>query len=344
MWPFLRHLLLGVLFTGLAAGCQPAEKPRYRPAFYHWQTTLSLSAADSAYLSAAGCQQLYIKVLDIARDPATDAIAPYALLAVRDTARLAQWPVVPAIFIANSVFQQTDAATTDWLAQKTAQALRSVWTQFPPAGRKMTEVQFDCDWTATTRAAYFDFLQKMAAQLPGTALSATIRLHQYKFPKKTGVPPVQRGMLMLYNTGNIEDELETNSIFHPADAQRYLTGAPARYPLPLDLALPLFSWALVYRDGELWKIIPGDFTPTTPEAFTTTPGGYEVQTGTFQSGHFLRPGDRVRIERITPELLRAAAALAPQISLAPDAKWAFYHLDSAARRDFSPGLLRGIGE
>jgi hypothetical protein len=149
-------------------------------------------------------------------------------------------------------------------------------------------------------------------------------------------------MLMLYNTGEVDDEHETNSIFQPAAAQKYLTGAPRRYPLPLDLALPLFAWGLVYREGQLWKIIPGDFRPTTPEAFTPTPDGYEVIQGTFQNGHYLRPADRVRIERMTPDLLRAAMALTSQIDLADDATLAFYHLDSAARRDFPAEVLRAV--
>jgi hypothetical protein len=65
---------------------------------------------------------------------------------------------------------------------------------------------------------------------------------------------------MLYNTGDIDTPDETNSIFKPEDAKKYLKGAPASYPLPLDVALPAFSWTLVFRDGELWKILPGAMT------------------------------------------------------------------------------------
>lgn len=320
------------LFVLCLFACQPVPR-KLTPAFYHWQTQLALSPEETDFLDQLGCGRLYVKFLDIAK--ADGEISPYALLEVIDTAGLQGRTVIPCVFIANSVFQDIDSEKTEWLAQKTATALNSAGRQFTPA--VFPEVQFDCDWTASTRDAFFVYLKKMRAQLPaGIRISATIRLHQYKFPQQTGVPPADRGMLMLYNTGDIDDPEESNSIFKPADADIYLQGAPPRYPLPLDVALPVFSWSLVYRDGELWKIIP--------DAGANRDTVFYVERSTFLGGHYLRPGDLVRVETVDSALLQQAAVQAAGLPLAPDAAVAFFHLDSSAVRRFPVRVLKKAWE
>lgn len=319
------------------------EKPAHRvvsPAFFYWQTTFRLSPAEVAYLDSLACKRLYVKALDLGRDPLSGEIVPLARLEMADTAGLADRETVPCVFITNAVFENFDPAKTEWLAEKTLEAVQNALP-----GRYWPECQIDCDWTATTRPAYFAYLQALKKRLPADRrLSATIRLHQYKFPRQTGVPPVDRGLLMLYNTGDIDDPDAGNSIFEPADARRYLDGAPRRYPLPLDVALPVFSWALVYRDDALWKIIPGlgesDLRDTS--VFLPAKSGYVVQRGTFRDGFYLRPGDRVRAEAVPPERLREAARLAAGIELANDAHVAFFHLDTATLRLYPVPTLQTI--
>jgi len=321
-----------VLCTAYAlSSCQAPSQP-VQPAFFHWQNRLALAPSETALLDRLGCRTLYVKFLDIAKD-ADGVIRPYSLLAVGDTIGLAGRTIVPCVFITNNVFQQISEDKLDWLAQKTTTALRSVGGQFP--GKKISEIQFDCDWTESTRAAFFSFLKKIRLLLPsGTRLSATIRLHQYKFPDRTGVPPADRGLLMLYNTGDIHDPDEQNSIFQPEAAEKYLHGAPPEYPLPLDVALPAFSWALIYRDTELWKIIPNAEQPTQNSTLNTQNPGLP----------FLRPDDLVRYESVDTTLLRQAAVLASDIRLAGDARVAFFHLDTSTARRYPAGYLRALCE
>jgi hypothetical protein len=312
--------------------------------------------------------------LDIGRDPMTGEIQPYARLEITDTAGLSGFRMAPVVFITNEVFQNISEEKIEWLAEKVATVINptpgpspngrgdversvedaddgAVYSTSPlplGEGSGWSELQFDCDWTPSTRDAFFSFLRKIKKRLPEkTQLSATIRLHQYKFPKKTGVPPVERGMLMFYNTGNIEDMEAENSIFWPADAEKYLRGAPKNYPLSLDVALPLFSWALVYRDGELWKIIPempeSDLADTTRFVKFRIPHSvFRIQKGTFISGHYLRPGDLLRVEAISPDLLIKAARLAAQADLADDASVTFFHLDTAIIRRYPVQLLDSV--
>lgn len=295
-----------------------------RPAFFHWQNRLALTPTETALLDDLNCYTLYVKFLDIAKE-ANGTIRPYSLLAVEDTAGLAGRTIVPCVFLTNSVFQGISEKKMDWLAQQTAKALAHVGEQFPQStgastDPQPTEIQFDCDWTGGTRVAFFSFLQKIRPLLPPhTRISVTIRLHQYKFPDRTGVPPADRGLLMLYNTGDIHDPDESNSIFQPAAAEKYVRGAPSKYPLPLDLALPTFSWALIYRDEELWKIVPG---------IESAGAVHAVQQ------------DLVRVETVDTALLRRAAGLASEIRLAPDARVAFFHLDTAAVRRYPAAFLK----
>jgi hypothetical protein len=351
----------------LMAGCGGQEPRRVNPAFYHWKSRLSLSGNERALLDSLQCKKLYVKVLDVGTDPASGNIQPYARLESVDTTGLSGRGIVPVVFITNAVFQQITKEKIDWLADKILSTphLHAIigsspagkpgspprWGGepfTPPPGGTGGAIQFDCDWTASTRDAFFLFLRRVRERLPeGTVLSATIRLHQYKFPDQTGVPPVDRGMLMFYNTGDIDDPNTVNSVFYPDDARKYLSGKRRDYPLPLDLALPLFSWGLVYRDGELWKIVPEvapeDWTDTARfEQISRVPATFRIRKGTFLAAHYLRPGDQMRLESISPELLMEAARLAAPADLAGDADLAFFHLDSAIIRRFSVQQLDSV--
>ncbi|MCS6927988.1 MAG: hypothetical protein NZM43_00675 [Saprospiraceae bacterium] len=313
---WLKYAALTLLLS-FASGCdKPTSRGRIL-AFFYWKNRLALTPAEVAFLDSLGCQVLYVKFLDIARVGGEPA-RPYSILEVIDTTGLGNRVIVPCVFLTNSVFEGLSTAEGEVLAQKVARAISRVGQQFPKAS--FAEVQVDCDWTKRTRHAYFLFLDNLRKCLPaGTKLSATLRLHQYKFPHRTGVPPVERGLLMLYNTGDIQDPNEENSIFSYEDAFRYLDGAPAHYPLPLDVALPAFSWTLVYRDGHLWKIGPEGYRPPP----------YDGE-------------QRVRTERIDTALLRKAAQLAAHVRTEPGSRLAFFRLDSTTVRQFSIGFLREI--
>ena len=67
-----------------------------------------------------------------------------------------------------------------------------------------------------------------------------------------------------------------------------------------------------------------------------------IRKGTFLSGHYLRPGDLLRLESVPPELLLEAARLAAQTDLASAAAVAFFHLDSASVRRYPVQLLDSV--
>lgn len=72
------------------------------------------------------------------------------------------------------------------------------------------EIQYDCDWTAHTKESFARLCQSTKELLlnKGIALSGTIRLHQIEETEY----PFDRGVLMMYNTGNFKDVNTRNSI------------------------------------------------------------------------------------------------------------------------------------
>ena len=104
--------------------------------------------------------------------------------------------------------------------------------------KNVSEIQIDCDYTARSRDTYYDFLEEIANLLPSNyRLSATIRLHQLAME----APPVDYGVLMLYNTGDPRKFEERNPILDIRDVQPYLKYL-SDYPLPMAAAYPVYNW------------------------------------------------------------------------------------------------------
>lgn len=327
---FIMTSRLALFLTLLHFACSPTPTAIRQRGVYYWKTNWEITPYLRNYLRESGVKRTFVKFADIARNPTSGEVEPYALLRARDTSGVAEMAIVPCFFITNNVFTNTDEGTTAWLVERLLETLESVGGQFGKTPADWPEIQVDCDWTGSTRKAYFTFLKQLNRRLPTADLNVTIRLHQYHDPNQTGVPPAERGTLMCYNSGDIDAETTKNSIFDPQDIAPYAQ-APA-YPLPLDLALPAFSWALIYRSGILWRIVPEPnpvlLADTT--AFMPDEAMLHVVRPVFFGGHYLAPNDRVRVETITPELLRQNRALLESFHLAPDATILLYHLDSVA--------------
>ncbi|MCU0346315.1 MAG: hypothetical protein MUC59_05210 [Saprospiraceae bacterium] len=337
--PFFR-----CFFCFAICSCGVPEQPNtIAPAFYHWQTELRLTKAERDYLNALKLKKLYVKFFDVDWDAASNQPVPLAPL-VRDTAQLGGLDIVPCVFITNRTLLQLPMLEVDSLASRIFQKIMAL-SPSPPQ-----EIQLDCDWTPQTQAKYFALLtqfkqlQEMAQHPPSTVgsrkpiLSATIRLHQYKYPEKTGVPPVDRGMLMCYNTGDVEDWGTENAILDLKTLESYLPpNAKADYPLPLDLALPAFRWGVLFRDGQMIKLLNnlGEPDLSDPARFKkTAQNRYEVVKSTYVSAHYLYAGDLLRLEATSPEELKLAATLLNKVKFGPAATVAFYHLDTTATQLF----------
>jgi hypothetical protein len=341
---FPKSLFLIFLVLFFSQCKQPSEKI-ISPAFYLWQTEINLNSYKKSYLDALNCQKLYLKFLDIGLDGNSQKAIPLASLKILNPSDFNGKEIIPTIFITNETFLRVNTSEElEKLAQKTIKAIFELGNSLP--NNQYSEIQFDCDWTGSTRQAYFIFLEKIKKHLPEkTEISATIRLHQYKFPSNTGIPPVERGMLMFYNTGDIEDIDTENSIFSVEDVKKYIIGAPKQYPKPLDIALPLFSWAIVYRESIFWKIIANpDLSEIqkNPHLQKKSEHGYQITEATLLDGQYLRPGDWLKIETINHDLLLDAAHLAQKVPFSDQITVAFFQLDTHTMQQFPPEFLKSV--
>ena len=358
----MKYLLL-ILFPVLCLGCHPNTSARQvQAAFYCWETEPDYE--NWALLDSLNTRKIYLRLFDVAWDEAADK--PYPAGPYRGSWIWADsMEPVPVVFITNETLQRLDSAGCADLAARIgnkSEALldrllavqrREHYWEFenaatPSPGNEdravdsttnhanqwragIREFQIDCDWTAGTRERYFYLLNELRRQHSQYRYSCTIRLHQFKDPKGAGVPPVERGMLMCYNTGDLKDRKTRNSIFSFEEARKYLENAPA-YPLPLDVALPVFRWGVLFHLNQFQCIVPDEVWEKT-RSFYFEP--VDDQQRMFRArmdftllDHYVREGDLLRLEEPDPaELLQAVRLLRKQPAPQP-MTIAFFHLGS----------------
>ena len=116
---------------------------------------------------------------------------------------------------------------------------------------QISEIQFDCDWTSSTKDIYTKLCKsaKSLLEVKNIDLSITVRLHQLT----ESAPDVDRGVLMLYNTGAFKNFDTRNSILDIKDSKIYLK--KLKYSIPLDYAYPVFGWGIKFRDEKFVSIV-----------------------------------------------------------------------------------------
>ncbi|MEP7220951.1 MAG: hypothetical protein ABI876_18645, partial [Bacteroidota bacterium] len=239
--------LLACMLLTLLPGCGRGTSAHGRNSFYYWRSTFLLSAADSVRLRELRVGRLYVRFFDVDLGPSPKG-------EVRFSGGI-PWgmEIVPTVFITDRAIRGLTPRDADELAMKIAGRINAIASA---AGIAVHEIQIDCDWNATTRETYFRLLRTLHPEVKGTlpaymrgwSVSATIRLHQIKYYRAQGIPPVSRGMLMAYNVGAPTDIGIDNSIFNGSDVRTYISDID-HYPLPLDVALPIFSWGVAFRYG-----------------------------------------------------------------------------------------------
>lgn len=328
-------LLLPLLLVYLFSCNEAPGKRNIEPAFYYWKSVLNISDFELKRLDSLHTKTLYIKFFDVDWNNSTSQPAPVAKLQHTGYRLPVQFEVIPVVFITNECIRQLDTAATGKLADNIFSLIRNI--SHVNGFSRTREIQVDCDWTAGSRSSYFSLLQKIGAlcKHEGITLSCTIRLHQVKFMSKSGVPPVDRGLLMCYNMGNLKNPATGNSIIETEEMEQY-TGNLTAYPLPLDVAFPLFDWKVLFRDhiySGLVEQLPNDMLTG---SFVSVSGNrYTILQDTILAGYTFKKGDVLRDEQSSyATVLSAAASIgkrlkntAPRVSL--------YHLDSVILKKYS---------
>jgi hypothetical protein len=277
------------------------SKKSVEKSVYHWETDYDLTTAEQGFLDSEEITKVYSKFFDITLSDNDEAMPVAKINFVTDP----QQEIVPVVYIVTDVFKVLDSNAIRNLAMNTFEQLQALNPQ-----NEFSEIQIDCDWMASIKDKYFYLLEQLKAQMGDTDLSCTLRLYQYKYPTLTGVPPVDKCALMYYNMGDLFSYSENNSILNNDLGEQYL--GFGEYPIPLDFALPNFSWTLLYRFGEFQQIISSidQSTLNDTNLFELQKSNYySVKMDTFYQGVYLRFGDELRYEYCSEQDLLTAAEL-----------------------------------
>ncbi|MFW3343062.1 hypothetical protein [Aliarcobacter butzleri] len=244
--------------------------------FYSWENSFDIKDTN---------EKLYIKVLDIAFSTKLEPIKTNLKTIPKD--------FVPVIYITNETMKNVDYSLIN---NEILLILKDL---------NFDEVQIDCDWSDSSQSNYFNLLSDLKTKLNKT-ISATIRLHQIKYYMRTGVPPIDYGVLMYYNMSNIGDFDTKNSILDNEIAKKYHYNFD-NYPLKLKLALPLYSQAIQFRQNKALSIFEGvekkDFDSNFQEI---SQNKFKVLNSFYFKGRYVYKNDIFRFEDVNEKELKIA--------------------------------------
>ena len=332
-----RTLLIIVAF--FITGC--SNNRQTNNCFYYWKSELNIASSDSSLLNDLNVHTLYVRYFDVRWIESQKSAFPVAKLEAK-TQLSSSIEVIPVVYIENKVIKNLDNEGIDSLSLKMCKLLHEMNTTLSTHPK---QVQIDCDWTTSTREKYFALLSHLRHDYSDQVLwSATIRLHQVKYKRTTGVPPVDRGMLMFYNMGVLSAQSQKNSIYDYQNAANYIEYAKG-YPLPFDVALPVFSWSIFSRNGKGISLL----NDVTAETLKGNPAFIEKSKDRFicskevlMHGTFILPGDELKVEDLSPELsLKAAKQVADKIN-SDTFNIVLYHLDHSITQRYEKADFQNI--
>lgn len=199
---------------------------------YYWRTDLHLDSTERAFLKQHHINKVYCRYFDVVMSD--DGTEPKPNATIAFTATLpASIELIPTVYITEDCMHKPHKDLAEKLVKRIMQM-----NETNHIGN-VHEIQIDCDYTSKSRATYYQFLEQVRHHLSPTSyhLSTTIRLHQLSMP----VPPVDYGVLMVYNTGDPRKWQERNPILDYRDVYPYLNKL-AQYQLPLAAAYPVYQW------------------------------------------------------------------------------------------------------
>ena len=314
-----------IIALGLA-GCKKTIKSEI--SFYYWKTTFDISEKEKDVLRDNSISKIYVRYFDlILKDKVPVPLSPVHFKEIPEI------KIVPVLFIKNDVFLEP-STNLSVLSDKTWTLMEEI-----SSDNKLTysEFQLDCDWTMRSRDNYFQFIELLKAK-SSKNISATIRLHQIKYFRGTGVPPVDSGVLMYYNMGRLAPDT-LNSIYERGIALDYIKSLK-NYPLRLNIALPIYSWAVHIRNNRVINLInkvDKDNFISDSNFFLNRDNQFYVKVNNLKSGSFFEKGDIIKIESVSADALEEMCHdLRKNISSTPN-EIIFYDLDAFNLEKYNHG-------
>ncbi|AOC95017.1 hypothetical protein BB050_01891 [Flavobacterium anhuiense] len=281
-------------------------------------------------------QKLYVRYFDIGLHPESNL--PIPISPVRFEQNPKGYTIVPVVFIQNKIMLQPSIDVEN-LAQKTFDFIEQINSKNKIDCR---EIQIDCDWTLNSKENYLKFIE-VFKKLSKKKLSATIRLHQVKYFKKTKIPNVDSGVLMYYNMGSIAPD-SLNSIYDQKVAERYLKSLK-KYPLHLDFAFPIYSWGVHIRDNKVTGL-RSKMSISTLEKDSNfekiSPIFFKIKHSNYKNGIFYEENDLLKIEEIKSEDLKEMAEDLQDNLVEKPNEIIFYDLDEFNLNNYEKNIFKQV--
>lgn len=314
-------IALLLLFAAPLVGCgqksspqegQHIESPKGN-SIYHWKGTFDLDSTEVALIERHDIKRIYLRMFDVVveQNLLDGALEVVPIATTRFLSKPPQGvEILPVTYIVLDALRAM-AGREEEFATLIVDRLLAM-ASYNGCG-EVKEIQLDCDWTASTKQSYNRLCQlvRQRAWAKNIRVSATIRLHQLR----EAAPPVDKGVLMLYNTGALKSPETKNSILDIDDAKPYIRAT--RYPIPLDYAYPLFGWGVQFENDRFVSIVAEDAVAITPQS-------------------------HIRYERPTVSEIMAVKRLVEQQLGKPASGNILYHLDNEQLKNYTDDEIAQI--
>ncbi|AYZ14826.1 hypothetical protein EGY05_24145 [Chryseobacterium arthrosphaerae] len=304
----------------LIASCSSKEKHPYT--FYYWKTNLKLDPEEKRVLDKAPVPFLYTRFFDV--DKIDGKFQPVAVI-TKDASFQTSKQIVPTVFITNPALLGISPDEITFLAESIHHLVQKKAEEYHL--KINNEIQIDCDWTAGTREDYFKFLKELK-RVSGKEITCTLRLHQVKDKKNTGIPPVEKVYLMCYSTSSPLEKSDKNSILDVSTLRSYLSKLED-YPVKkIEVALPVYSWGIVTNHLEKHRLINAlsEKDLDNPNFKRISPSEVEILKDGFYFGNYLNKGFTIKVEEISEEQLEEVISFLQK--KIPHFNIIYYQLDS----------------
>lgn len=314
----------------ILTSCHNNSERKNKRSFCYWKTKYVFSDQDKDLAKHLHLDHLYIRYFDVKWDKVQQDARPIGVLKVSNDSLYVD-QITPSVFFTNDIFLNMNLSQLDTLAfniKGQIEYINRIYSKHQ-LGDKYSDILIDCDWSKRSKEKFFYFLEKLKKLLPDKEVTTTLRLWQYKNQKLAGIPPVNRVLLMCYNLQAANNYDVENSIVTLDEIKKYTEGV--KYPLIVDLALPVFSWSVFFRNKEFKGVVNNalkddyfnnrKYTQISPSRFILEE---EMVVGKF----FARPGDEVRVEGLSMlELNELADYLFATVKMSEDSRLTFFSWD-----------------
>jgi hypothetical protein len=342
--------------------------------FCYWKTTYNLDKKEDTLMHKIGVNHLYVRFFDVDWNPYENEALPVASIRNIWGMDIKKMAMTPSIFITNTVMEKSSQTQLDSLVSRVNRRICSFIIAFRVSfisqysysyefynnqqknlnvdslnkvafeifNKQVQEVLIDCDWTPKTRDHYFYFLKKLQ-QLTPYKITATLRLWQYKQQKIAGIPPVDRCLLMCYSMASPTNYKVENSISSAKDLSKYISNES--YPAKLDIALPIFNWVVMFRNGVFKGLInnidPDNYKNDTSNYLQIADNRFQLRKDMVIGNVYLRFGDELRIEQVSSsELEKMAKLLKKSIKTDTSTRVTFFSWDTTYIKQYGTANLK----